>query len=206
MRDEELATLKSENARLIALLESHGIKWRETSIPAPDKPTAARAESALSTGEKVSLFRRLFRGRTDVYPVRWESKTSRKSGYSPACANEWRAGLCDKPQVKCSGCGNRMLVTLTDSVIFDHLSGKHTVGVYPLLQDDTCHFLAVDFDELDWRDDARAFLRSCEALAVPAALEISRSGQGAQQRRAHSFEPAFNRGRKEPWQGGILLS
>jgi hypothetical protein len=122
---------------------------------------------------------RLFRGRTDVYPVRWESKTTGKSGYAPACANEWRAGVCEKPRIKCGDCANRLLIPLSDAVIYDHLAGEHTVGVYPLLEDDTCYFLAVDFDEADWRDDARAFMQSCDELGVPAALEISRSGKGA---------------------------
>jgi hypothetical protein len=137
----------------------------------------AGAVQAFHTAEKVALFRRLFRGRTDVYPVRWEGKTSGKSGYAPACANEWRAGVCEKPRIKCGDCSNRLLIPLSDAVIYDHLAGEHTVGVYPLLEDDTCYFLAVDFDEADWRDDARAFMQSCEELGVPAALEISRSGQ-----------------------------
>ena len=111
-------------------------------------------------------------------PIRWESKTTGKSGYAPACANEWRAGVCEKPRIKCGDCGNRLLIPLSDAVIYDHLAGEHTVGVYPLLEDDTCHFLAVDFDEAEWRDDARAFMQSCEELGVPVALEISRSGQG----------------------------
>jgi hypothetical protein len=101
--------------------------------------------SRLSAEEKVHLFRRLFRGRTDVYPVRWESKASGKSGYAPACANEWRPGVCEKPRIKCADCPNRSLIPLSDSVIYDHLAGLHTVGVYPLLEDDTCYFLAVDF-------------------------------------------------------------
>ncbi len=169
--------LRSENARLIALLETHGIEWR---IPKPVAVVGQELEpSRLSTAEKVALFRRLFRGRTDVYPVRWEGKNSGKSGYAPACANEWRAGVCEKPRIKCGDCSNRLLIPLSDAVIYDHLSGAHTVGVYPLLEDDTCYFLAVDFDEADWRDDARAFIQSCEELGVPAALEISRSGNGA---------------------------
>lgn len=114
-----------------------------------------------------------------VYPVRWESKTTGKSGYSPACANEWRAGVCIKPQGKCSNCNHRLLEPLSDAIIYDHLAGEHTVGVYPLLPDDTCHFLAVDFDEQDWQEDAIAFMRSCKELGIPAALEISRSGNGA---------------------------
>ena len=68
---------------------------------------------------------------------------------------------------------------LSDAVIYGHLAGEHTIGVYPLLEDDTCYFLAVDFDEAEWREDARAFVQSCDELGVPVALEISRSGQGA---------------------------
>lgn len=175
MQDDQLTALQLENARLISLLESHGIEWRLPPPPAAPEPEPSR----LSTGEKVALFRRLFRGRTDVYPVRWESKTTGKTGYSPACANEWLAGVCEKPRIKCGDCAKRLLIPLSDSVIYDHLAGKHTVGVYPLLEDDTCYFLAVDFDEAEWREDALAFIQSCEDLGVPAALEISRSGKGA---------------------------
>ncbi len=174
---DPLAALQGENTRLIALLERHGIEWR-----LPQEPTHTVPEtepSQLSTDEKVALFRRLFRGRTDVYPVRWESKATGKAGYSPACANEWRAGVCEKPRIKCMDCGNRLLIPLSDSVIYDHLAGEHTVGVYPLLEGDTCHFVAVDFDEAEWRGDARAFVQACDELGVPVALEISRSSQGA---------------------------
>lgn len=171
---DELAALQAENARLIALLVAHGIEWRQ-----PVEPKKQAEPLRLSIAEKVALFRKLFRGRTDAYPIRWASKTTGKSGYAPACANEWRAGVCEKPRIKCSDCGNRLLIPLSDAVIYDHLAGKHTVGVYPLTEDDNCHFLAVDFDEAEWQDDARAFMRSCEALGVPAALEISRSGHGA---------------------------
>lgn len=174
--NDENASLRAENARLIALLEAHGIAWKPPPAPAMQKPAEA---PTLSTQEKVALFRKLFRGRTDVYPVRWEGKTSGKTGYAPACANEWRAGICEKPRIKCGDCGHRSPLPLNDGVIFKHLSGDHTVGVYPLLEDDTCYFLAVDFDEAEWRDDARAFVQSCNELAIPVALEISRSGKGA---------------------------
>jgi superfamily II DNA or RNA helicase len=172
-----IAALHAENARLIALLEAHGIEWR-TASSAPTKSTEADPPR-LTTAEKVALFRRLFRGRTDVYPIRWESKTSGRSGYSPACANEWRPGVCEKPRIKCADCGNRSLVPLSDSVIYNHLAGEHTVGVYPLLEDDSSHFLAADFDDAEWRDDVRAFAQSCRELGVSVAVEISRSGQGA---------------------------
>lgn len=168
----ELQRLRAENARLIALLESHDINWH------PARPTDVIATSSLTTHEKVTLFRRLFQGRTGVYPVRWESKAG-KSGYTPACANEWKAGVCEKPRIKCSDCTRRQLIPVTDQTIYDHLAGHHTIGIYPLMEDDSCHFLAVDFDKADWRDDARAFAQSCRELGVPVALEISRSGNGA---------------------------
>jgi len=177
-----LAASQAENARLVALLEQHGIEWRlppEPTTAEPAPPVPEPEPSRFTTTEKIALFRRLFRGRSDVYPIRWESKTTGKSGYAPACANEWRAGVCEKPRIKCGDCGNRQLVPLSDSVIYNHLAGEHTVGIYPLQSDDSCYFLAVDFDEADWREDALPFVQSCDELGVPASLEISRSGQGA---------------------------
>lgn len=171
----DLAAVQAENARLVTLLEAHGIEWRVPQQPAP----VALEPSRISTNEKIALFRRLFRGRTDVYPLRWESKTAGKTGYAPACSNEWKPGVCEKPRIKCGDCANRQLLPLSDAVIYGHLAGEHTAGVYPLLEDDTCHCLAADFDAADWRDDARAFLQSCAELGVPAALEFSRSGNGA---------------------------
>ena len=150
MNHGELEGIKAENERLIALLEQHGIEWR---LPPPLIDVVQEsAPSRLSPTEKVALFIKLFRGRPDVYPVRWERKTAGKSGYTPACANEWRAGICEKPRIKCSDCCNRQLSPLSDNVIYDHLAGRHTVGVYPLLADGSCHFLAIDFDEADWRE------------------------------------------------------
>lgn len=91
----------------------------------------------------------------------------------------WKRPLCVKPKIRCSECENRGLLPITDDVIQRHLSGKYTIGVYPLLQDETCWFLAVDFDKATWKEDAMAFLRTCTALSVPVALERSRSGNGA---------------------------
>jgi len=175
---DPITALQAENARLIALLDTHGIAWR---LPQAHTPlvTIEEERSNFSTKQKVMLFRRLFRGRTDVYPIRWESQKTGKSGYAPACANEWRIKVCNKPRIKCSDCTHRLLKPLSDSVIYDHLAGDHTVGVYPLLTDDSCYFLAVDFDEAEWKEDVLAFVESCRVLGVPVALEISRSGNGA---------------------------
>jgi hypothetical protein len=72
----------------------------------------------------------------------------------------------------------RRLYPLTDEVIRLHLEGKKTVGVYPLRTDETCWFLAADFDKTTWREDALAFIGTCRQLGVPAYLERSRSGNG----------------------------
>ena len=133
---------------------------------------------------KIALFRSLFRGRPDVYPVRFESRRTGKTGYSPACANEWVRGVCEKPRIKCSDCAYRHFLPVTDEVIRWHLSGQterrqeFVMGVYPMLLDETCCFLAIDFDRQNWQDDTVAFLETCRRLDVPAALERSRSGNG----------------------------
>ncbi|MCG5531267.1 DEAD/DEAH box helicase [Halorhodospira halochloris] len=175
----ELERLREENARLKDLLTRHDIPWEKRIKPGPiSAPEKAHPPAHFSTEEKIELFSRLFRGRRDVYPQRWES-TRGRSGYSPACANEWKPGICHKPRIKCSDCGHRQLLPVTYQVIYDHLSGRQTIGVYPLLTNDRCFFLAVDLDEADWREDAKAFMHTCRDLDIPAALEISRSGNGA---------------------------
>ena len=133
---------------------------------------------------KIELFGSLFRGRTEVYPRRFESKKTGKSGYQPACGNEWVRGVCEKPRIKCSECLNQRWLPVTEDVIRWHLSGvddhgqPFVMGVYPMLLDERCWFLAADFDGEDWAVDARAFLETCTRLKVPAALERSRSGNG----------------------------
>lgn len=175
-----LALLRAENTMLKALLVAHGIilpqyAGQEAKVQIlPQSKT-----STLSPDAKVKLFRRLFRGREDVYPARWEGQQSGKTGYSPVCANEWRRGVCKKPRIKCSECTQSLYVPVTDQVIVRHLKGDITAGVHLLLADDRCYFLAIDFDDDHWREDARAVLQTCLLNNLPAALEISRSGNGA---------------------------
>ena len=134
--------------------------------------------------QKIELFRSLFRGRAEVYPQRFESRKTGRSGYSPACGNEWVRGVCEKPRIKCSDCPHQRWLPVTDNVIRWHLSGANdhgqpfVMGVYPMLLDERCWFLAADFDGENWAADARAFLDTCGRLEIPAALERSRSGNG----------------------------
>ena len=106
------------------------------------------------------------------------ARTARK-GYAPVCANEWVRGVCEKPRVKCGECPNQAFLAVTDQAIIEHLQGKHVIGVYPLLEDETCWFLAIDFDKRSWKEDVAAFAETCRSASIPVAVERSRSGNGA---------------------------
>ena len=158
--------------------------------PPPPARRDAPVTMASATDDKVALFGSLFRGRKDVFPKRWDNLKTGKSGYSPACRNEWVRGVCGKPKVKCSGCPDQAFIPVTDEVIRGHLQGvepgksgrsaspSFIAGVYPLLPDETCWFLAADFDKQSWVRDVQAFIGTCREKGVPAALERSRSGNG----------------------------
>ena len=133
-----------------------------------------------SSAEKVKLFRSLFRGRPDVFPVRFVSKKTGKPGYAPACSNKWEPGLCIlKARGKCIDCTSQAFIPVSDEVVVDHLQGRHVMGVYPLLEDERCWFLAADFDKASWKEDVAAFAETCRSLGVTVAIERSRSGNGA---------------------------
>jgi hypothetical protein len=150
----------------------------QQAVPVPILSSTTR--SGVSTPEeKISLFRNLFRGREDVFATRWEGEGG-KSGYSPAGIMDWRAIHVARPEErKKVARKTRIFQPLTDDAIRNHLTGQQTVGIYPLLPDDTCWFLAVDFDKKSWLADAAAFVATCKRFQVPSAVERSRSGNGA---------------------------
>jgi superfamily II DNA or RNA helicase len=171
-----LTVRQAELRRQIAELRREKATWlpmEENAQP----PSASRLVTNESTQEdKIALFRGLFRGREDVYPKRFVSQKTGKSGYQPACRNPWVEEAKD-----------REFLSLTDEVVRNHLRGMDphdtsgrdfTIGVYPMLPDETCWFLAADFDKASWPEDTRAFLETCQLFDVPAALERSRSGNG----------------------------
>ncbi|MBI1778205.1 MAG: DEAD/DEAH box helicase family protein [Proteobacteria bacterium] len=188
----QIATLKS---RLIALdrerseiAERLGVLEQAAQVDEAMQPihTVARVTMASPTAAKIALFRSLFRGREDVLPRRWENLKTGKAGYAPVCRNEWVRGVCGKPQVKCGECPNQAFVPVGDDIIRSHLAGKasgnsadFTVGVYPMLPDETCWFLAADFDKKSWMPDVAAFRDTARAKGAPVAIERSRSGNGA---------------------------
>jgi superfamily II DNA or RNA helicase len=140
------------------------------------------------TKDKINLFRDLFKGREDVYPKRFVNSKTGKSGYAPVCSNEWKPGVCEKPRIKCTDCQYRSFLPVNDQVISNHLTGvdnhrnqsaDFVIGIYPLMIDDRCWFLAVDFDKASWQLDVSAFAETCKVNSVPYSIEISRSGKGA---------------------------
>jgi hypothetical protein len=146
--EEECSRLHQENARLRTMLAAHGIAVDEPlpQIGPVETVLVPASGTAFTPHRKIELFRRLFRGREDVYAVRWERNS--KSGYSPACVMDWRAIHSAKPEErKKISRRTRSLLPLTDDAIRDHLTGKQTLGIYPLLPDETCQFLAADFDK-----------------------------------------------------------
>ena len=176
------AELAAIEARLTALeLEKQSLFERKRQLVAAKQvndQTMSPIEVPVSTGDKIELFRSLFRGREDIFAVRWESSQGRR-GYALACDNEWRQGICYKPKVKCGDCRHQAFLPLDDRAVYAHLSGKKTLRLYPLLRDDYTWLLAVDFDKSDWQQSVQAFRNVCEEHAVPCSVERSRSGEGA---------------------------
>lgn len=178
LKEAQLAQIDTERKALLDTI--HNLRQQLSAIDASSSP--APELSSLSSTEKIILFRSLFKGREDVYPKLWVSKNGDRKGYMPACANDGVYSLCGKrktPRVKCGDCNHLTYLPVTDEVIKDHLQGKLTIGVYPLLPDDSCRFLAVDFDKKTWQEDVAAFRETCTSLDLPVAIERSRSGNGA---------------------------
>lgn len=135
-------------------------------------------KNILTPQEKINIFRSYFKSRQDVFARLWISKKTGKKGYSPVCKNEWIKNLCNKPNIKCLECANRQFLEITDDIIYKHLSGINVVGIYPMLKNDTCYFLAIDFDEDNWFNDIFELKNICDLEKIPVSIERSRSGNG----------------------------
>ena len=133
----------------------------------------------LSPVERIALFKDLFASRNDVFALKWENQNNGKSGYSPACHNEWQKGICNKPYTKCTDCKNQNFKALDDQEVFKHLTGKQIIGSYALSKLGACRFLAIDFDKSDWQQAVKSTAQAATSLDVPYAIEISQSGNGA---------------------------
>ncbi len=140
--------------------------------------TFFRSHAKSDATDKIRLFMSLFKGRDDLYARRWERRDG-GSGYTPVCLNEWKRGICRKSEIRCASCRQRTFAALDEKVVEAHLRGHLVAGIYPLRQDEKCHFLAMDFDKDGWQQDVSTLRDICTAFDVPVAIERSRSGHGA---------------------------
>lgn len=177
--DAEIEAARQEVAELDRLRELAAARLTELNRLRGSRSAASAGGDERSTASKLRLFSDLFRGREDVFAVRWENHGRSRSGYSLRCANEWQRGVCGKPRVRCGECANQAFVTLDDRQRLAHLQGRQVIGIYPLLPDDRCRLLAIDLDRGSWREDVQALARTCHSLGLHPAIERSRSGNGA---------------------------
>lgn len=130
-----------------------------------------------SSLDNINTFRHLFKGREDIFAVRWEK--GNKSGYMPAYFYDpYRLRTHKISGGTFQNFADKSYLKLTDEQIQKHLDGFHHIGVYPILQDNTTWFLVADFDKSNWQDEAVTFLNACKEKEIPAYLERSRSGNG----------------------------
>jgi len=133
----------------------------------------------LTPQEKIEIFRDLFRGREDVFAIYWEKADRSVSGYTPACLNEWKMGLCYKLQrQKCKDCPHANYAGLNDYYIDLHLRGQKIYGIYLLFEDNQSYFIVADFDGKNWNKDILRFYNKCKEYGLPAYVERSKSGDG----------------------------
>jgi len=130
------------------------------------------------SNDQVESFKSLFRSRNDIYAIRHEKEG--RSIYMPAYKVDWgdyeahkAAGGTFKDYKK------KELIPFGDEAIISHLSGKETVGIYPLLEDNTSFFIAADFDEANWMETVKRLHACCISYKIPSYIECSRSGNGA---------------------------
>jgi hypothetical protein len=175
-----LAQVERARTDALARIDSLRAELEESPTDAPKALAVSMDEVPRTPSEKVSLFRSLFRGRSDVFPTRFVARRTGKPGYAPACGNKFKPGLCGlRTGGKCGDCSNQAFYAVDDRMVLDHLRGRHVMGVYPLLEDETCWLLAVDFDGAGWKEDVAAFAETCRTAGVNPGIERSRSGNGA---------------------------
>lgn len=185
----EVIPVLQENQELIICQSTDHIRyacpedlWQHSAPPAI--ANASTIDTNSSAQEKITFFLSMFCGRENLYARRYYNYKTEKSGYVPACKNEWAAGLCDKRQYKCPSCPNRDFLPLTAEIVKAHLLGRDpycrdVVGIYPMLEDERTWLLAADFDGEDWTADVAAFRTTCREFGLTPAVERSRSGRGA---------------------------
>lgn len=182
LKEIEERLMKLDSERVSLLREIQNIR-NEIAVESKSKRVplgrSLNRKDLLTNADKVQLFLLMFAARLDVYPHRWENEKTGKSGYSPVCANEWVNPICKKPKIKCSDCSHQNFLSLDELAVESHLKGNSTIGTYAIRSDDSCRFLACDFDEASWQQDVLTFHDAADSLGIEVSIERSRSGNGA---------------------------
>lgn len=194
---KEFQALQKRFAIAVALLESNNIAYpknwlssyeiqfdgpkenplTEFETPADIKPATQQKQKSLD--EVIRVILKYFRSRRDIFAVQYTRKKDQTIGYTPACSNEWKPGICNKPKIKCLRCKNRSFIPLTEDIVEKHLKGEIVIGIYPLMKDDACYFLAIDFDGNLWQNNILSVFDTAKANGLDCLMERSRSGNGA---------------------------
>jgi superfamily II DNA or RNA helicase len=181
--------IQSEDADKLIHEELLRIKEENTinTNVAPDRPLgdSTQLNKSINMPELIALYRNLFYGRQDVFAVRWENEKAGTHGYAPKCKNEWDRNICGKAmRIKgaCKKCNYRENQKITDNLIQQHFTGYGrnalAMGIYPLLEDETCRFLAIDFDKGNWQEEILAAKSIYSEYGIESYIERSRSGNG----------------------------
>ncbi len=175
---KQLVELEREKKKLLSELSLLQTQRNLEEANHPSIGDGVSSKVPTTPDEKIDLFLKLFACRTDVFPKFWENRKTGKKGYSPVCSNEWVRGVCEKPKIKCTDCTHKAFKQLDEKSISDHLMGKITLGTYTIRNDDSCKFMAADFDDKQWEQDIILFKKEAEKLGIDVAIERSRSGYG----------------------------
>ena len=196
----EISSLSKENQRLRKLLEDNGIILKEKAREPVDPNQGARILKLTINENVANHFFARFWGRMDVYSQRIVSRNG-KVGYYTQCWNFWKNG-CKRKQEQTSGikksglckeCPLKSWKHVDANTIIKHLEGEITIGVYPMLSNETCRFLVFDFDnhtegsaqtdfantDNKWQQEVEALREICALNQIDALVERSRSGRGA---------------------------
>lgn len=178
------------NSEILNLIKAKELEIRKLQLEVEklkkqlNEITTNSSEDISNCEDSVKIFMNYFKGRNDVYPYLSIDKNNPNiKYYIPACANEWKKSVCNKTMgKKCKTCQYRENKPISKDTIYKHMYGNHPIGIYPLLENDTCFFLSLDFDDKDSKKDIKsdvlAFVSVCDKYEVPIAIERSRSGNG----------------------------
>ena len=169
-KEELLDILEQKDMRIIELenqLKQHGI-------------FVVKQNEKLSGPEKIIAFLDYFHGRMDLYAERYYSKKNQKYGWSPVCDNSFAPGCPKKSgRFNCFQCLMQSFTPLTDNILKKHFTGTNQgIGIYPMMPDHTCFFLAIDFDEDSWFEDMLSVYRQAVKHDLYPVMERSQSGLG----------------------------